>query len=91
MQIETKIQLERRLKNDARQHTKDRIIERMEKKLQQFQNKNKTINTKDKSDFHTTGQQKYTNHQDHVFDNNIKVTNISQHFNNTKIEEIDDF
>ena len=36
MQIETKIQLEQRLKNDARQRFKDRINERMEIKIQQF-------------------------------------------------------
>ena len=60
-------------------------------KIQQFQNKNKTKNTKDKSNFHTIDQQKYTNLRHHVFNNNIKVNNNSQHFNNTKIEELNDF
>ena len=91
MNIETKIQLEQRLKNDARQRIKDLINERMEKKIQQFQNKNKTKNTEDKSNFHTIDQQKYTNLQHHVFNNNIKVNTNPQHFNNTKIEELDDF
>ena len=58
MKIETKIQLEQRLKNDARQRIKDLINERMKIKIQQFQNKNKTKNTKDKSNFYTIDQQK---------------------------------
>ena len=32
MKVETKLQLEQRLKNDARQRIKDRINEKMEKK-----------------------------------------------------------
>ena len=90
MKIETKIQLEQRLKNDARQRIKDRINERMEIKIQHLRNKNKTKNTK-KSNIHTIDQQKYTNLQHHVFNNNIKVSTNPQHFNYTKIEELDDF
>ena len=78
-------------KNDARQRIKDRINERMEIKIQQFQNKNKTNNTKEKGNLHTIDQQKYTNLQHHVFANNIKVNTNPQHFNNTKIKEFDDF
>ena len=47
--------------------------------------------SKDKSNLHTTDQQKYTNLQHHGFKNDIKVNTNSQHFNNTKIEELDDF
>ena len=63
----------------------------MEIKIQHFQNKNTTKNTKDKSNFHTIDQQKYTNLQHHVFNNNIKVNTNPQHFSNTKIEEHGDF
>ena len=79
MKVETKIQLEQRLKTDARQRIKDRINERIEIKTKHFQNKNKTRNEIGISNLHTTNQQKYNNLQHHVFNNN------------NKIEELDDF
>ena len=91
MKVETKTQLEQRLKNDARQRITDRINKKMEIQIKGFQNKNKTRNEKDKNKFHTIDQQKYTNLQQHVFNNNIKVSTNPQHLNNTKIEELDDF
>ena len=90
MKVETKIQLEQRLKNDARQRIKDRINEKMEIQIKHFQNKNKTRNEKDISNFHTIDQQKYKNLQHHVFNNNTKVNTNPQHFPNPKIEEPDD-
>ena len=39
--METKIQMEQRLKNDARQRIKDRINEKMELQLKRFQKKPK--------------------------------------------------
>ena len=63
MKVETKIQLEQRLKNDARQRIKDRINEKMEVQIKHFQNKNKTRNEKDISNLHTTDKQKYNNLQ----------------------------
>ena len=36
MKVETKIQMEQRIKNDARQRIKDRIIEKMEIQIQHF-------------------------------------------------------
>ena len=46
MKGETKIQLDQRLKNDARQRIKDRINEKMEIQIKYFKNKNKTRNEK---------------------------------------------
>ena len=63
----------------------------MEIKIKHFQNKNKTKNAKDKSNFHTIDRQRYNNLQHHVFNNNTKFNTNPQHFNNTKIEEIDNF
>ena len=37
MKVETKIQIEQRLKNEARQGIKDRINEKMEIQIQHFQ------------------------------------------------------
>ena len=90
MKVETKIQLERRLKTDAKQRIKDRINEKMEIQIKHFKNKNKTRNEKGINNFHTTDQQKYNNPQHHVFNKNSINTN-PQHFNNTKIEEFDNF
>ena len=42
MKVETKIQMEQRLKNEARQRIKDRINEKMEIQIKLFNNKNKT-------------------------------------------------
>ena len=39
MKVETKIQIEQRLKNVARQRIKDLIIEKMEIQIKHFQNK----------------------------------------------------
>ena len=91
MKVETKIQLEQILKNDARQRIKDRINEKKEIQIKRFQNKNQTRNEKDINKFHTIDQQKYTNLQHHVFNNYTKVDTDPQHFINTKIEELDDF
>ena len=44
MKVETKIQMEKRLKNEARQRIKDRINEKMELQIQHFKNKNNTKN-----------------------------------------------
>ena len=44
MKVETKIQMEQRLKNEARQRIKNRINEKMEIKIQHFKNKNNTKN-----------------------------------------------
>ena len=41
MKVETKIQLEQRLKNDATQRNKDRINEKMEIQIKHFKNKKK--------------------------------------------------
>ena len=41
MKGETKIQMEQRLKNEARQRIKDRINEKMETQIKHFKNKNK--------------------------------------------------
>ena len=87
MKVETKIQLEQRLKNDARQRIKNRTNENMEIQIKHFQNKNKTRNEKGVSNLHTTDQQKYNKLQHHVFNNKTNP----QYFTNTKIEELDDF
>ena len=88
MKIETKIQLEQRLKNDARQRIKDRINEKMEIQIKHFQNKNKTKNAKNTSKLHTSDQERYNNLQHHVFNNNTKFKTNPQYFTNTKIEEL---
>ena len=46
MKVETKIQLEQRLKNDARQRIKDRINEKMEIQIKHFQIKKKKTRKK---------------------------------------------
>ena len=79
MKVETKIQLEQRLKNDARQRIKD------------FKSKNKTRNEKGTKNLHNTDHQKYNNFQHHVYYNNTKANTNSQHFLNTKIEELNNF
>ena len=91
MKVETKIQLEQRLKYDARQRIKDRINDKMEIQIKHFQNKNKTRNEKFIRNLHTIDQQKYKKLQRHVFNNNTKVNTNPQHFTNTKIEELDNF
>ena len=80
-----------KIKNDARQRIKDRINEKMKIQIKHFQNKNKTRKEKNVSNFHTIDQQKYNNHQHHVFNNKTKVSINPQNFTNTKIEELDDF
>ena len=89
MKVETKIQMEQRLKNEARQRIKDRINEKMELQIKRFQNKNKTRNEKINK-FNTIDQQKYTNFQHNVFDNST-IVNTNPHFPNTKIEELNNF
>ena len=91
MKVETKIQLEQRRKNDAKQRIKERINEKMEIQIKHFQNKNKTRNEKGISNLHTTDQQKYNKFQHHVFNNNTKVKTNPQHFTNTKIGELSNF
>ena len=92
MKIETKLQLEQRLKNDARQRIKDRINEKMEIQIKYFQNKNKTKNAKSTSHLHTSDQQRHNNLQNHVFNNNTNIRTNQQYFNhNTKIEELENF
>ena len=91
MKIETQIQLEQRLKNDARQRIKDRINEKMEKQIKQIQNKNKTRNEKDISIFHTIDRKRHNNLQYHVLNNNTNLKNNPQYYTNTKIEELEDF
>ena len=91
MKVETKIQVEQRLKSDARERITDRINKKMEIQIKRFQNKNKTRNEKDINKFQAIDQQKYRNLQHTVINNNIKFNTNPQHFNNTKIEELDDF
>ena len=83
MKVETKIQMEQRLKNDARHRIKDRINEKMELQKKSFQNKNKTRNENSIKSVHTTDHQKYSKFQHHVFNNNTKV---NSHFTNTKVQ-----
>ena len=88
MKVETKIQLEQRLKNDAKQRIKDRINNKMEKQIKHFKIKNKTKNEKVIKNYHIFDQQKYDNLQHYVFNQNRINTHL-KHFNNTKIEELD--
>ena len=67
MKVETKTQLEQRLKNDAKQRIKDRINEKMEQQIKHFKNKNKTRNEKVINNYHIFDQQKYDNLQHYVF------------------------
>ena len=90
MKVETKIQMEQRLKNDARQRIKDRINEKMEIQNKHFKNKNKTRNDKAINNYHTLHQQKYDNLQQYVFYQNHTNT-YPKFFNNTKIEELNKF
>ena len=83
MKIETKMQLEQRLKNDARQRIKDRINEKMEIQIKHFEKKNKTRNEKSIGNLHTTNKKKYNNLQHDVFNNDTKVNTIPQHFTAT--------
>ena len=77
-------------KNDAKQRIKDRINEKMEIQIKHFKNKNKKRNEKGINNFHTTDQRKYNNLQHHVF-NQKSINTNPQHFNKTKIEELDNF
>ena len=60
----------------------------MELQIQRFQNKNKTRNEKSIKNFHTTDHQNYNNLQHNVFNNNTEVKTNTQHFPDTKIEEL---
>ena len=91
MKNETKIQLEKRLKNDARRRIKDRMNEIMEIQIKHFKNKNKKRNEKSIKTLHTTDNQKYNILQQHVFNKSTKVNINPQHFPNTKIEELNNF
>ena len=91
MKVETKIQLEQRLKHDARQRIKDLINEKMEIQIKNFKNKNKTRNEKSIKNLHTNDHQKYNNLQHNVFHNNTQVNTNPQHFPNTKIKELNNF
>ena len=73
MKVETKIQMEQRLKNEARQRIKDRINEKMELQIQHFKNKNNTKNP------HYVFQHNHTNTYPRYL-NNTKVEDS----NNTK-------
>ena len=86
MKAETKIQMEKRLKNEARQRIKDRINKKMELQIQHFKNKNNTKNYNTINNYHTFKTRKYDNLQHYVFQHNH--TNTSPRFiNNTKVEE----
>ena len=89
MKLETKIQLEQRRKNNARQRNKDRINEKMEIQIKHFKNTNKTRNEKGTKNLHTTDHQKYNNLQHANI--NTKINTNSQNFPNTKIEELNNF
>ena len=77
MKVETKIQMEQRLKNEARQLIKDRINEKMEIQIKHFKNKNKKRNDKAINNYQTS-------HQNHT-------NNHPKYFNNTKTEELNNF
>ena len=62
----------------------------MEIQIKNFKNKNKTRNETASNNFHTFNQQKYNNPQHYVFNQN-HINTHPKHFNNTKIEELDNF
>ena len=86
MKVETKIKMENRLKNEARQRIKDRISENMEIQIQRFKNKNNTKNYNFINNYHTFNPQKYDNLQHYVFQYNHTSTPPRYH-NNTKVED----
>ena len=86
MKLETKIQMEKRLKNEARQRIKDRINEKMESQIQDFKNKNNTKNYNTINNYHTFNPQKYDNLQQYVFQHNHTDTS-PRYLNNTKVED----
>ena len=87
MKVETKIQMEKRLKNEARQRIKDRINEKMELQIQHFKSKkNNTKNYYTIKIYHTFNPQNYDNLQHYVFQHNH--TNTSpRYLNNTEVED----
>ena len=90
MKVETKIQMEQSLKNEARQRIKGRINEKMEIQIKHFKNKNKTRNDKAINNYHAFHQQKFDNLQHYVNHQNHTNTH-PKYFNNTKIEELNNF
>ena len=86
MKVETKIQMEQRLKYEARQHIKDRINKKMEIQIQHFKNKNNTKNYNTINNYHTFNPQKNDNLQHYVFQHNHTNT-YPRYLNNTKVEE----
>ena len=86
MKVEPKIQMEQRLKNEARQRNKDRINEKMEIQIQHFKKKNKTRNDNTINNYHTFNPQKYDNLQHYVFHHNHTNT-YPKYLNITKVEE----
>ena len=91
MKIETKLQLEQRVKNNARRRITDRINEKMEIHIKHFKKKNNTKNAKDTNKLHTSNQGRYNNLQRHVFNNDTQFKTNPQYFTNTKIEELTEF
>ena len=62
----------------------------MEIQIKHLQNNNKTRNEKAINNYHTFDQQKYDNLQHYVF-HQKRINTHPNHFNNTKIEELDNF
>ena len=89
MKVETKIQMEQRLKDEARQRIKDRINEKMELQIYHFKNKNKTRKDKDINNYHTFHQQKHDNLKHYVFQNHTST--YPKYLNNTTIGELNSF
>ena len=88
MKIETQIQSQYNIQNKLKEHIKNRINERMEKHIKNFQNKNKIkINTSN-----TPERKNFNKLMEHVFDNQTNLTADSTLIrDNYKIPELKEF
>ena len=86
MKVETKIQIEKRLKHEARQRITERINEKMKSQIQHFKNKYQTKNYNTANNYQTFYPQKFDNLQHYFFQHNHTNT-FPRYINNTKVEE----
>ena len=88
MKIETKIQSQHKLRNRIKEQIRNPINERMEKQIQNFQNKNETKTNMS----HTTAQEVFNKFEDHIFSNTTKFkTNQNLFIYNDNSKELEEF
>ena len=73
MKIETKIQLEHRIKKKLKNALRTIYMKEWKYTSQIYKKKNRTKNVKNASKVHTIGQERHNNLQQHVFNKNTNI------------------